>query len=325
MIQKKLLNFWYQPRSLRHWLFWPLSLPYLLVINLRKRLLSKCWQRPSNAVLIVVGNLSLGGVGKTPLVIALAQQFKKKGLNVGIVSRGYKAAINQFPHELKPEDSAEQVGDEPLLMYEKTQCPVVISPKRNLAVSYLETQHQCDVIISDDGLQHYTMGRDIEIIVIDGKRGLGNHMCLPAGPLREPASRLKQADFIIANEGNWPEAYTMQLKPGTAYSLIDGKTLSLMNNKSIAAVSGIGHPQRFFDSLERLGMAFVAYSFPDHHAFSKEEFRFPEELIIMTEKDAVKCKAFADQNMYCLPVEADLSAAFWQALYQHPSLKAKLK
>ncbi len=314
--------FWYRKHPLR-WCLYPFALIYMAVIAARRTYLQMFCQQPVDVPLIVVGNLTLGGVGKTPLVIALVEYFTAKGLRVGVVTRGYGSTLQQFPHTVSQEDSASLVGDEALLIAKKTQAVVVIAPRRMQAVRHLR-QHYCsDIIISDDGLQHYAMGRAIEVAVIDGVRGLGNGLCLPAGPLREKASRLNQVDFIVVNTGVWPGAYKMQLIPQQQIvSLTQGCTVLAHDlPMPVAAVAGIGHPERFFNTLTALQLVYAAYEFPDHHRFSPDDFKLPESSILMTEKDAVKCQSFATDKMYVLSVKAQLEADFWLALMSHPQLK----
>ncbi|KTD22933.1 tetraacyldisaccharide 4'-kinase [Legionella londiniensis] len=315
-----IVNFWYQKHYLR-WFLLPFSWVYSSICCLRRLLLKKFLQKNFPVPVIVVGNITVGGAGKTPLVIAIAEKFRARGLKVGIVSRGYGALVRQFPHEISQDDSASLVGDEPLLLARKTGCPVVIAPKRVAAINYLLKHHQSEVIISDDGLQHYTMGRAVEIVVIDGRRGLGNGLCLPAGPLRESAKRLKTADFIIANQGSWPQAYQMELKAGNFINLRTGQEILASEFKEeAAAIAGIGNPERFFYTLSRQGLKFTPYIFNDHHPFQENELKFPEKWIVMTEKDAVKCHAFAKDNMYYLPVKAYLCDEFWTALWSHKKI-----
>lgn len=320
---------WYGDHPAR-WLLLPFSLAYRLIVALRRRYLQRFRQQQFPVPVIVVGNLTVGGVGKTPLVIALAKQLKARGMSVGIVSRGYGAEIKQFPHEVNLDDKAALVGDEPLLLAKKTGCPVVIAPKRTEAVQYLLDKYKSQIIISDDGLQHYAMGRSIEIVVIDGQRGLGNGLCLPAGPLREDARRLQQADFIVVNgEQERPEgevsSYRMDLMPGELTHLITGKTLNPSKvEHPVAAVAGIGNPQRFFSTLAALDIGFKAYSFPDHHLFKPEELHLTEKTLVMTEKDAVKCQPFATDSMYFLPVEASVEDTFWNTLWLHEQLQGHI-
>ncbi|MBA3536682.1 MAG: tetraacyldisaccharide 4'-kinase [Tatlockia sp.] len=312
---------WYGKHPLR-WALWPFTFIYRFITRLRRAYFTSFRQHQFSVPVIVVGNLTVGGVGKTPLVIALAKQLQEKGLRVGIVSRGYGASIKQFPHEISEEDAANLVGDEPLLIAQKTACPVVIAPKRVQAVQYLLDKYQSQIIISDDGLQHYAMGRSIEIVVIDGMRKLGNGLCLPAGPLRESASRLQNTDLIVVNSGEWPEAYSMNLQPGKLIHLATGQEIEANQlSMPVAAVAAIGHPQRFFTTLLNLGIAIKKYPFPDHHRFSIKDMQFAEKEVIMTEKDAVKCRSFAADSWYFLPVEAKLSDSFWQALWAHEQLQ----
>lgn len=319
-------RFWYTREgrlsTFAAYCLWPLSLFYQWLSICRRFFLKKFCLYTPPVPLIVVGNLSLGGVGKTPLVIALAQELKKKGLRVGIVSRGYGAKVKHFPYAVSLGDEAALVGDEPLLIKIKTACPVVIAPNRVQAVQYLLKHHASEIILSDDGLQHYALGRSLEIVVIDGLRQLGNGFCLPAGPLREGKGRLKAADFVVVNEGTRPGAYTMQLCPSPICSLLSGEALPALSfSHKIAAVAGIGHPQRFFALLTRLNILFKAYPFPDHHVFTKEQLELPEQKLLMTEKDAVKCRHFAKEDWYVLPVEARLDENFWKAFWSHPHLQ----
>ena len=312
---------WYGRHALG-WLLYPLALIYQAVVTARRFYLTTLRQRHFPVPIIVVGNLTVGGVGKTPLVIALTKHFQAKGFRVGLVSRGYGARIRRFPHEVMVGDQAIDVGDEPLLLAQKTKAPVVIAPRRVEAVQYLLDRHHSQIIISDDGLQHYEMGRAIEIVVIDGVRGLGNRLCLPAGPLREKPARLKSVDFVVVNTGEWPAAYRMDLVPGEIMPLVCGADKFIDTDQTaIAAVAGIGHPQRFFNTLTDLRVNYNAYVFPDHHRFQPHDFRMPELRVVMTEKDAVKCAAFATQSMYFLPVEAKLDDGFWDALWAHQHLK----
>ncbi len=301
---------WYDKHPLARMLY-PCSLVYVLVVWIRRLFLLKFCQTTFDIPVIVVGNLTVGGVGKTPLVMALAKHLGARGLRVGIVSRGYKARIKQFPYQIKLDDVASDVGDEPLLLAQKTKVPVVIAPKRVDAVSYLIKNHAVDVVISDDGLQHYAMARAIEIVVVDGKRVFGNGLCLPAGPLREPVKRMETVDFIIVNGEDCPGAYRMDLVPGEIYPK------ALPKDASVAAVAGIGHPERFFDTLMSLGIAHKPYCFPDHHQFVPENLNVSEDLIVMTEKDAVKCHMFSGKPMYVLPVQAHVIGDFWKKLDAH--------
>ncbi|WP_133129513.1 tetraacyldisaccharide 4'-kinase [Legionella yabuuchiae] len=308
---------WYSNHAVS-WLLYPFSVVFQVLTRTRKWFLCRFKQRSSPVPVIVVGNLTVGGVGKTPLVIALAKALRAQGFKVGIVSRGYGAQIKRFPYEVHPDSNPNLVGDEPVLIAQKTRCPVVIAPDRVAAVQYLVDQNSCQFIISDDGLQHYRMARAMEIVVIDGHRGLGNGLCLPAGPLREPSTRLKGADLIVVNGGEWPNAYRMDLTPGEVTNLNHGQKINVTQlMPPIAAVAGIGNPTRFFCLLDALKIRYNPYSFPDHHRYQSKELIFSEKTILMTEKDAVKCQQFATNNMYFLPVEARLSEEFWNAFWSH--------
>jgi tetraacyldisaccharide 4'-kinase len=327
-MQKKLLEeLWYEKHPLL-WGLLPFMLIYRLIAHIRRAIICCFYKEEFNVPIVVVGNLTVGGVGKTPLVIALAKRFSKQGLRVGIVSRGYRAHCHHFPHEVKLDESPWEVGDEPLLLAKKSGCPVVISKKRVEAVRYLLDKYQSQVIISDDGLQHYRMGRAIEIVVVDGQRGFGNGLCLPAGPMREGLDRLRQVDFVVVNgQGvdlmpvflkyiDKDVLYSMEFKSGLLKNLITGQDISLIKIKTpVAAVAAIGNPERFFRMLTALGLAFVPYRFKDHHAFKREELAFKESVVVMTEKDAVKCQAFGLDNLYYLPVEALLEESFLDALW----------
>lgn len=313
---------WYGPLSISARLLYPWSLVYQLITKIRRWYLLRfqCVECP--VPLIVIGNITVGGVGKTPLVIELARRLTDKGIRVGIVSRGYGAQCRQFPYHVQLHDEASWVGDEPLLLAKKTQCPVVIAPHRTAAINYLIQHHQCQIILSDDGLQHYKMGRAIEIAVVDGTRGLGNGLCLPAGPLREPASRLNEVDFIVVNEGQWEGAYSMHCAPGKLTQVNSGVMINADSLLGInRAIAGIGNPQRFYSTLTQLGIKFIAHSYPDHYQFKQKDLKYDTNVIIMTEKDAIKCHSFSTDNMYFLPINAVVDDAFWSALWSHQQLQ----
>lgn len=321
MLSDVIDKLWYQSHPLR-WLLYPLSLVFSVISRFRRYIFINFFQQSYDVPIIVVGNLTVGGVGKTPLVITLANAMTQKGIRVGIVSRGYGSSAPYYPYLIDSNDTASVVGDEPLLIAEKTNCPVVISANRNQSVKRLIAEKRCQVIISDDGLQHYKMGRQIEMVVIDGFRGLGNGLQLPAGPLREPASRLEQVDFILVNSGEWPGAYSMQLLTGALTTIKTSKKVAIEDlSLPVAAVAGIGNPARFFDTLNQLGLSYNPYPFPDHYEYKKEDFRFSESFVLMTEKDAVKCRSFAENNMMYLPVDVKIDGQFWNDLWKHTALK----
>ncbi len=321
MIHTWIDKYWYQKHVVR-WGLYPFAWGYQAISVLRRAWLQRR-QISYPVPLIVVGNLTVGGAGKTPLVIALVQAAQARGLKVGVVSRGYGASQNSTPRLVTAQDDPRHVGDEPLLIVQKTQVPVVIAKKRNAAVSYLLSHHPVDMIISDDGLQHYRMGRAIEIAVIDGQRGLGNGLCLPAGPLRERAKRLQQMDFVVVNGGGYcTDSYVMQVLPEPLVQLSSGILVTLEQLvQPVAAVAGIGNPQRFFALLQQMGLRYVPYIFADHHVFSRSELDLQEKIIVMTEKDAIKCRTFATESMYVLPIRSELSEAFWQAFWSHDKLQ----
>ncbi len=321
MIARPLNQLWYGDSRLK-WALYPFSLAYRCVHALRRAYFESFKQKSNKVPVIVVGNLTVGGVGKTPLVIHLAKALTQKGLKVGIISRGYRAKTQDYPCWVDANSNPSLVGDEPKLIATQTQCPVVIDPKRVRGIKYLVEEANVDVIISDDGLQHYKMARDIEIVVKDGQRQFGNGLCLPAGPLREPLSRLRQVDWLIENEGNGSDGYRMRCEPQAMYHLKTGKTISAKAlPQPVAAVAGIGNPTRFFKTLEQMGIQYVPYVFADHHTYRENDLAFKQSIVLMTEKDAVKCEGFKHESIYVLPIQASLNESFWSAFWSHPTLK----
>lgn len=330
----RLLGAWYDPnwRQNRPWLavFWPLSLFYRLLISGRRYGYHRRWlhRYRSPVPVVVVGNIAVGGTGKTPVVVALAKALQQAGFRPGIISRGYGSQAKYYPYLVSPDSNAKEVGDEPLLIARSTLCPVVISPKRSAAIKSLLSTHDCDVLIADDGLQHYAMDRDIEIVVVDGQRLFGNQQCLPTGPLREPLSRLSSVDWVIINGGEGKQTYidglanneviNMSLKPSVLISLADNHSVALEQWESslrVHAVAGIGNPDRFFQTLRDLGFEVIEHAFADHHDFCAADLTFDDDLaVIMTEKDAVKVQPFAQNHYWYLPVSAQLDPKFYQAL-----------
>lgn len=323
-IENRLNRMWYQAgRSLLSDALLPIAMLFQCTASARRYLYTKLKPpAPITIPIIVVGNLTVGGVGKTPFVIALAKALQAEGVRVGVVSRGYGASVKHFPHDVQLTDSAASVGDEPLLIAKRAACPVVIAPKRMDAVNFLLKYHQPQVILSDDGLQHYAMGRAIEIVLIDGVRQLGNQRCLPSGPLRESVKRLRKVDFIMVNgDQTIPDCdqtvYHMQLQASEPKQLETDVAIAWQKlDQPVIAVAGIGHPERFFSTLKMLNISHQAHAFPDHHAFCAEDFARFDKTVLMTEKDAVKCARFRTKNMYYLPVEAIWSQAFWCAFWE---------
>ncbi|MCS2150241.1 tetraacyldisaccharide 4'-kinase [Scandinavium manionii] len=289
----------------------PLSWLYGLasgVIRLSYRLgIKKAWRAP--VPVAVVGNLTAGGNGKTPVAIWLVEQLQQHGIKAGVVSRGYGGKASHYPLLLTADTTTDEAGDEPVLIYQRTGAPVAVSPDRSEAVQALLAAHDLQIIITDDGLQHYRLARDVEIVVIDGVRRFGNGWWLPAGPMRERASRLKSVDAVIVN-GGVPRAgeIPMQLRPGMAVNLKTGEKRSVSLLKDVVAMAGIGHPPRFFATLESCGVQPVkTVALGDHQALSAADVQAlaeQKQTLVMTEKDAVKCRAFAEENWWYLPVDA---------------------
>ncbi|MBU0911117.1 MAG: tetraacyldisaccharide 4'-kinase, partial [Gammaproteobacteria bacterium] len=265
---------------------------------------------------VIVGNISLGGTGKTPFTLWLCKFLTEQGFTPGIVSRGYGARITE-PVRVTSLHRACDVGDEPLLLASKSNCPVVVCPDRVAAAQYLLATTDCNIVISDDGLQHYRLQRDLELVLIDGQRGLGNQQLLPAGPLREPVSRLQKVDAVIVNSGDFALAkrtkkpqHKMQLKAVKPLAL-DGQSQWPEQAQAVTLVAAIGNPLRFVDTVKNFGIEIKGTAFfRDHFAFDEHSLADIEGPVLMTEKDAVKCRAFAKANWYYLPVEADLSDEF---------------
>ncbi len=282
------------------------------------------WRAP--VPVIVVGNVTVGGTGKSPLVIWLVQWLEAQGFSPGIVSRGYGGSARRYPLAVDASTSSAVAGDEPPMIAQRTGRPVVVGPDRVAAVQRLLDAGICDVVVADDGLQHYPLERDIEIAVIDGERGLGNGRCLPAGPLREPAARLQSVDFVVVNgtpTGLVAQEWPMQVVPVAFVSLLNGQRgpLTLFESRAVRAVTGIGNPGRFFDTLTSLGLDPVMTSLPDHHVFTTSDLIFDDELpIIVTEKDATKIReldaAELPPRIWYLEIDVELSDDAEQALRQ---------
>ncbi len=311
---------WYKEMYLSPWLA-PFSLLYVDVMRLRRFLYRiGLYKSEKLAVpVIIVGNITVGGTGKTPLVIWLAQLLKQLGYRPGVISRGYTGTANHIPQLVDTNSDPALVGDEALVLAARCGCPVAIGQNRPAAAGLLLAEPGCNVIISDDGLQHYALRRDIEIVVIDGERRYGNGYCLPAGPLREPLERLHQVDLLVVNGGGelQPQEYPMQCRGEQLINLLSGehRDLAEFNGRSCHAVAAIGNPSRFFRQLATAGLNCVNHGFPDHYAFTAADLQFNDQrLIIMTEKDAVKCRGIATAAYWYLPVSAELPPGFAQQL-----------
>ncbi|MEN8133806.1 MAG: tetraacyldisaccharide 4'-kinase [Pseudomonadota bacterium] len=308
-------DLWYE-KNIVSILLLPIAWLFAAVVRLR-RTYYRFWNRrhtPLPVPVIVVGNITVGGTGKTPLVIWLARFLKKQGFTPGIVSRGYGGRSESWPQFVTARSDPAMVGDEPVLIASHCACPVAVAPRRVKAARSLLSRYPCDVLISDDGLQHYALSRDIEIAVLDGERRVGNGYCLPAGPLREPPARLREVDFVIVNGKASPghrqtdNEYAMEISIHRAVNLMHPglvRDLEDFRGESVHAIAGIGNPERYFNMLRDRGLNIVAHAFADHYRYTPADLQFAgEESVLMTEKDAVKCKGFARANYWYLPVTA---------------------
>ena len=319
------------------WLLLPLTLLFWCLSGLRRVFyaLGLLKQSQGPLPLIVVGNISVGGNGKTPLTIALVEYLRSRGHRPAVLSRGYGGSQSSFPHRVTPGNPASLVGDEPALISQRLDCIVVIDPKRVRGCEYIAHTSDADIIICDDGLQHYAMARTVELCVVDS-RGLGNGYLLPMGPLREGKWRLNTVDAIVFNQGfdasiSAPEAilsatspcFNMHLAANVWVNLKTkarinasekDKIKSVLANKSLSAIAGIGDPQRFFNTIESLGISPQRLiPFADHHAFSAQDLP-NTDIVLMTEKDAVKCASFAHEGCWYLQIQANLPDAFFDSV-----------
>ncbi|MFQ5469401.1 MAG: tetraacyldisaccharide 4'-kinase [Gammaproteobacteria bacterium] len=313
---KSLEHHWYQ-RSIIPVLLIPLSWIFSFIVAVRRRLyragIFKVSKPP--VPVIVVGNITVGGTGKTPMVIWLVNLLKSRGYKPGIISRGYGGKAKHWPQQVRPDSDSAMVGDEPVLMAKRCRCPVAVSPDRVEAANAIFEHTNCDIIVSDDGMQHYALDRDIEIIVIDGVRRFGNGLPLPAGPLRESTSRLREADFVVVNSGGViRNEFPMSVVPLQLVNVRDESqvmALEELRQMEVHAIAGIGNNERFFSQLEQLGIRIRRHGYPDHYKFSSKDVSFDDDLpVIMTEKDAVKCRRFANNRCWCLTIDAQLDFRF---------------
>ncbi|OGT21233.1 MAG: tetraacyldisaccharide 4'-kinase [Gammaproteobacteria bacterium RBG_16_57_12] len=318
-LEMNLEALWYgkSPKAL---LLLPLSKLFSLLVSVRRRAyrLGLLKVHRLAVPVIVVGNVTVGGTGKTPLVAYLVDYLQRHGYRPGIVSRGYGGEASLWPQQVRPDSDPRIVGDEAVLLARRCRCPMAVGPDRVAAAQALLQYHDCNIIVSDDGLQHYALGRDIEIVVIDGIRRFGNGLCLPAGPLREPVKRIQQADMVVVNGLAGRGEYSMQLSGRQLVNLTDARQTRDLDNlrgQSVHAIAGIGNPKRFFDKLQQLGIRVIEHPFPDHHPYHREEVTFNDDLpVLMTEKDAVKCERFAGPDYWYLPVNTAMGAEFTSAL-----------
>ena len=308
---------WYS-RSRLGWFFWPFHLFFRMIVVFKRYLysLNIFSKNKFSKPVLVVGNITIGGTGKTPFINQFIKLLNKHDIRVGLVSRGYGADLKDFPHAITSTDSARRVGDEAYMQFQdlnvcsNLNIPIVISPNRSEAVDYITNNSKVDLIISDDGLQHYKMSRDYEILLFDGSRLFGNQLVLPFGPLREPMSRLKSIGLLIQNGGT-KTTFSDNVVTLNSNCFVNLKTkeefsLESFSTKSVHAVAGIGNPQRFYDSLSTICKIKTQKSFADHYQFKKCDFsEYGDDTVIMTEKDATKCYSFAEDNWYYLKVEMD--------------------
>jgi tetraacyldisaccharide 4'-kinase len=338
----RLVNYWYQPFSwdsqpnFIFFIFFRFFIvPFLIILSFLYQGVIKlrfyCYKlgikktEILNIPIIIIGNITVGGTGKTPLVVYISDYLIAQGLRPGIISRGYKASNNKFPQIVSSDSDPCLLGDEAVMLAKQTGCPIVVCRDRVAAVKKLLSQSDCNIIVSDDGLQHYALHRDIEIAVVDAQRVWGNGRCLPAGPLREPVSRLHTVDFICVQgkkEKNISQDFDFSRQAPNYMSYIPGDIYQIINrqvildpascvNYPIHAVAGIGNPNQFFALLRSQGLEIIEHAFPDHHAFTAQDIDFGfESLVIMTEKDAVKCRRFADDRHWCLPISLDMEPLF---------------
>ncbi|OGT71459.1 MAG: tetraacyldisaccharide 4'-kinase [Gammaproteobacteria bacterium RIFCSPLOWO2_02_FULL_57_10] len=323
-----IVDAWYR-KSAWLWLLWPLSVLFTLLARQRRSRLEKSRGNAAAAPpVIVVGNITVGGTGKSPFVIALVKLLQANGIRPAIITRGYGGNAPCYPFKVTETSSVEEAGDEAVMIGRSVSCPVLVDAKRVRAVEKLRQENSCDVIISDDGLQHYAMARALEIVLIDGERLLGNGLCLPAGPLREPPSRLQEVDHVVVNGIEKDaditlagiERTSMQLRPTGWVNLRSGEQvalpdLPLTSTGLVHAIAGIGNPQRFFRTVQSLGYAPLCHPFPDHYRFTAQDLRFAAgHTVVMTYKDAVKCKSFAEADCWYLAIDAELTEEFRQRL-----------
>jgi tetraacyldisaccharide 4'-kinase len=308
------------------WWAWPLMVLYAGVVRLRGWLYQSGVLRSVRlpVPVVVIGNLSVGGTGKTPLTIAVVELLRVRGYRPGVVSRGYGGSQRE-PLLLDDAPDPVQVGDEPCLIH-ASGVPVAVGRDRP-AVARLLLDAGCNVLVADDGLQHYALARDVEICVIDGVRRFGNRRLLPAGPLREPMSRLQRVDLRVCNGGIAEDGeYPMQLRGGDVVALCDGQRqpLASFSGQRVHSIAAIGNPRRFHDSLRAAGIEVIEHAFADHHHFSPAELAFADGLpLLMTDKDAVKCRQFAQPHWWRVPVRAELPPAFADALVQRIEVSGK--
>ncbi len=310
LLASRIEKSWYQGKWWNIWLL-PVSGLFFLLSHARRLWLTKFLKatKVNSIPVVVIGNINVGGTGKTPLACRLVELFSEQGIKVGIISRGYGSHAPYYPYSISRGESAVVVGDEPKLLRDRLDCPVVIGPDRNAAIDLL-SQQGVDLILSDDGLQHYKMARDYEIVVLDATRQLGSGWLLPAGPLREGAWRLKEVNTVIENGTADSSNMSIVATAWVNAKSNERKPLNYFAGKKLHAVAGIGNPQRFFSTLDDLNVEHVDHAFVDHHEFVESDLSLADDFsnqLVMTEKDWVKCASFASESMWYLEVSACLA------------------
>lgn len=339
-------EYWTQPpaQSWKTASLWPISKLVCAIAALRfrrfkRRSVTHAAARQTIAKVIVVGNIVVGGTGKTPFIQWLGQQLSAQGLRYGVVSRGYGGQSSRWPQWVTEHSDPTMVGDEPVLLARTLGCPIAVSPKRTDALALLESKNELDVIISDDGLQHYAMARDVEVVMMDAKRLLGNGLCLPAGPMRESKKRLALVDFVVWNGGDASDlvadsSSVMQLTPHQFRSVANPEmVLPAISFKAekVNAIAGIGSPNRFLNTLNDLAIDADFKAFGDHYQFSAKDFESFDNSkpLLMTEKDAVKCRPFAQANWWYLELKpvcpGGLMHQILQKIGHHQAFEGLLK
>jgi tetraacyldisaccharide 4'-kinase len=308
-------SMWYGKRLIA-FVFVPLSWLFGLVVKFRSIAYNKGWLKSTrlSVPVIVVGNITVGGTGKTPVVIWLAGLLKSAGYSPGVISRGYGGIASSWPQQVRADSDSRVVGDEAKILARRTGCPVAVGPNRVNSAQALIDHHQCNVIISDDGLQHYALQRDIEIALVDGERRYGNRFLLPAGPLREPVERLQSVDLVVCNGLANADEYPLKVEGAEAVNLLDEQEkvpLESFSSSPCHALAGLGNPSRFFSHLKKFNLSFEPHIFPDHFKYSEKDINFDDERpVLMTEKDAVKCTMMAGEKHWYVPIKAQMTQKF---------------
>ena len=317
---ERLLNHSWYGNSLLSWCLIPLTWPVRCAIHRRRQQAEPKGSTPEGVTIIVVGGLTAGGTGKTPVLIGLGKWLAEQGYRVGVVSRGYGGTRGPEPHSVTELDAATVVGDEPLLIRRELGVPVVVCADRKRALDVLVDQGAVDVVLSDDGMQHYPMPRDIELLVLDAERGLGNGRLLPAGPLREPASRLASVDVVLERNSSDPDR-GFSYQPSGALHLASGRQatwsecVAEWRDQSVVAMTGLGQPRQFFEMLRGQGLAIEGESLGDHEAMTQAHLDHREELVVlMTAKDAVKLPECSDPRVWVVAIEVALPSSLLKRL-----------